>query len=84
MSATLRLKYIIIRTEIGEMPILFPETVLHKHAVDGRENKPVSAGFWELHAGTVHAFGRSDSLGLASRGEDAQIIADALKLTGVL
>lgn len=81
---SVRLKYVMLPTPIGDWPVLFPETIRHALAVDRREVKPVSAGFVNVARGVVTAFGHSESLGLACRPQDSAIIRDTLKLTELL
>lgn len=78
----MKFKYIICQLT---GPVLWPYTdhVWHKHiarAAGQEEPNPVtSAGFAEIGGGTVRCFGRSDSLGIASKpSEDAQVIASVL------
>ena len=80
-------KYVMFQIEIGEctvqeIPVIFPDVFVHKHVEQYlsrlfvREHqkfpKCVSAGFIRL--GNVTTYGKSDSMNLESREEDASII----------
>lgn len=83
----MRTKYI-----VGELPnatttvlgaVVFPEYVEHVHmskVFEPGEDNLISAGFFQVIDGEVHPYGESVGLGLASRPEDAQIIAKAIGL----
>jgi len=60
-------KYIVIKTEYNEMPVLFPFIVKHNSLV--ASNRIVSAGFWKLEDGKFICYGESNSLQLKSRPE---------------
>lgn len=76
-----KLKYIV--DELRGFAI-FPPYINHDDVgrlMTMRGAPPVGAGFIEISSGTVHCYGRSESLKLASRGaEDDAIIAYALNL----
>jgi hypothetical protein len=83
----MRTKYIVFRAQGEEHVVLFPECVVHKYiwaAVrrSGRYNPAmrnavaVSAGFWwTTTKDSIVASGRSGSLDLGYRDEDAALIA---------
>ncbi|MDE2105028.1 MAG: hypothetical protein KGL39_47760 [Patescibacteria group bacterium] len=81
---SVRLKYVMLPTPVGDWPVLFPENIQHRQAVDRLTVKPVSAGFCAVKRGVVTVFGESASLDLPSRPQDAAIIRDTLKLTELL
>lgn len=89
VSWELGMKYLIVRDEDGrteadkklERAIVFDVRLFHKQvaAVQGAHAlKVVSAGFCKLRGNTVIAGGRSNSLGVNSRPQDAFVIAEAL------
>jgi hypothetical protein len=66
-------KYVIIRKDWAELPLVFSEQL--QHAEMAGLHEPVAAGFCELAAdGTWRVAGRSVSLNLHSRPEDAAIL----------
>jgi hypothetical protein len=71
-----KLKYIV--DDYGQFMVFSP-LVIHKHAVrlleDSTRGVVVGAGFIDIGPRGVTCFGRSESLGVASRKEDAIIIA---------
>jgi len=70
-------KYIIVDYGFtGEFPILFPYMINHSDVSNGYVGEVVSAGFVQvdLETGVVSVFGKSDSLKIESRPEDAEII----------
>lgn len=82
----MRTKYI-----VGELPsslgtvlgaVVFQEFVSHEHMakVFDQDEELVSAGFFSIQDGQVVPYGRSVSLGLDSRAEDAALIAKAIGL----
>ena len=78
-------KYIIISCPAlkQEVAIIAPLIASHDHCVDSRKNPPIAAGFFSIHDGHVTATGRSESLNLFSRPQDAAIICLTLTLSGV-
>ena len=79
-------KYIVVEALGINLAIILPGAVTHAHAINTREIKPLSAGFFELNNGcaTVELPGGSSSLDLRSRPEDAEIIEHTLLLMGLL
>lgn len=82
----MRVKYIVVHepTEGVYSPILFPDQLVHRHVARihsaGLRNV-VSAGFVQIdydqgcgNPPTVHVYGRSESLDLGPRPEDAEVI----------
>ena len=71
-------KYIVIDyPEKGEAIIIFPEMLVHRHVA--RDNahmgcKTISAGFVTLRDGEFICHGKSESLGIKSRPEDADLV----------
>ena len=67
------LKYIIFDDEI---PIVFPDVLIHQHVACGLQRMPISAGFLthDPNTGELATFGESASLGLRARKGDADII----------
>jgi hypothetical protein len=83
----MRTKYIVGELTVPAGSVLgavaFPEYVEHAHmakAFEPGEDNLISAGFFQVIDGEVHPYGESVGLGLASRPEDAQIIAKAIGL----
>ncbi len=80
------MKYITV--EYGGVPaaIVFPDVVLHAHALDltkltsaKNPGKILGAGFWRPgDDGEVRTWGESNSLQIRSRREDAEIILSSL------
>lgn len=78
-------KYIAIERQGLPLAILLPEAILHSQAVNLNECKPLGAGFYWLNEDdTVSVEGRSQSLNVASRPEDAEMVENALLLLGLL
>lgn len=75
------MKYVILKKDELELPLLFLDPVLHKDAV-GPEQEAVSAGFFEVEQGKVSVSGESTSLGLKAREQDAWLIQYALTHMG--
>lgn len=86
------MKYVIFETKHfdlppEEIPIVFPEDFVHADIASGArwlfnsdEAEPVAAGFCRFPtAGGVKAEGNSESLGIKSRPEDADVIAKYYK-----
>ncbi len=69
------MKYVIFETKGGLFhPVLFSDHTTHSQ-VRLKKAKPISAGFVDLGILEVKCWGKSESLGLESRGEvDAEII----------
>lgn len=68
---------------VRNIPVIFPDILVHKEVAERVGSckmlrgvaKPVSAGFVQFgNGGKVQAFGESESLGLASRPQDSEII----------
>lgn len=83
----MRTKYIVGEVYSGLLPVLvaivFPDTVEHAQVAHACVDGPAgiqSAGFFRIEDGQVVAYGESTSLGLASRSEDAILIAKAIGL----
>lgn len=60
-------------------PVMFPQSMIHKDVFNGlrftmRIRKVVSAGFVNVVEDMVETVGRSESLDVDSRPEDAQLI----------
>lgn len=74
-----RSKYIIIKHAETEVPLVFSPLLSHKQVAG--MTKVESAGYCELDiAGQWIANGRSDSLELISRPQDADILNERLRL----
>lgn len=75
------MKYIIIKTEGLEVPIIFSEILNHStvaHSIGGH-NGVISAGYLYLSEdGQLSAHGYSSTLGINSRSEDVEIIKRSL------
>jgi len=79
-------KYVIVRprgyNSDGDRAILFPEPIPHSSVVHAKVGKAVSAGFCKIDfckiLDSVKVYGRSSSLDLNSREEDADIIRKTL------
>jgi hypothetical protein len=82
----MRVKYVVVHepTEHKFSAILFPEQLVHRDVASvhraGRRNV-VSAGFAQIdydqgcgNPSSVHVYGRSESLDLGPRPEDAEVI----------
>lgn len=68
------MKYVIFDTKGILHPVLFSDHTSHSQ-VRLKRGKPISAGFVDLGILEVKCWGKSESLGLESRGEvDAEII----------
>lgn len=73
----MQIKYVIIKVEGAEVPIVFSELVSH---ASFRGRNPVSAGYINL-VNLVSTYGKSDGLDLKPRPQDAAIIAKEFGLT---
>jgi hypothetical protein len=78
-----KFKYVVIFENGMEQAIVFSKAILHNHAVNLREVKPISAGFCDIEDGVVTVHGHSTSLNLSPRREDADVILTTLLLNGV-
>ena len=69
-------KYVIVKVEDKQIPILFPDLIPHRKMAYG--GKPVSAGFFGVKVAdnklSVWVYGDSETLHLSSRPEDSDII----------
>ncbi|MGB0749419.1 MAG: hypothetical protein ACPGO3_11795 [Magnetospiraceae bacterium] len=74
------MKYLILNTPHGEVPILFGGSLIHRWVWESLGGLGVvGAGFVRLENGEPTCFGRSDSLNIASRGAiDAALITKNL------
>jgi hypothetical protein len=72
-------KYVIIRTDAGELPVTFPMALAHKE-LESIKPEIISAGYWFVVDGEVQVFGPSVSLNLPSRPKDAHLIQRFLGL----
>lgn len=75
------MKYVIIKDLGIEVPIIFPDMILHNAFAD---KEPISAGKCSISIDVedkiiYHAWGGSESLKLKSRPEDAEIIKHAFE-----
>ncbi len=77
------MKYVIVAAMKMEWAIVFPDFVTHASVVSA-EVKPIAAGFFSLQDSTVRVHGRSSSLNLCSREQDAGIIARSLAVGHLL
>lgn len=78
-------KYVVIRTEHIDIPVIFPDTLVHKDVAerirsikalrDIGTTEILSAGDLNLMIGSVG--GKSETLGLESRGEEDQRLMDS-------
>ena len=81
-------KYIVGQVSSGlisnTVALIFPDAINHdtmaRKCVDGGPSEVLGAGFFYIENDTVHVYGRSSSLGVASRQEDVQFISGALCL----
>ena len=86
------MKYVIIKDQGIEVPIMFPDIVQHNAFAD---KEPISAGKFRIEIDTKHTtetknkdqiiyetYGESTSLKLKSRPEDASIIQHAFEFEG--
>jgi len=70
------MKYVVLITDEGETPIIFPERLFHDEIANAVENREVvSAGFVRLSGSKIECYGESLGLELSSREEaDASLI----------
>jgi len=68
------MKYIIIDVNGVEIPILFNETIYHYQIAKAFNYKVISAGHVNINATSLNVFGKSHSLNIYSRPNDALII----------
>jgi len=79
------MKYVIVEKMCMEVPIIFPDNILHDTFKD---MKPISAGKFEIaydgknHKFIFEAYGDSKSLNLKPRPEDKDIIQHAFEFKG--
>jgi hypothetical protein len=70
---TMKIKYLIVKKEGVEVPVLFSEVLLHREVAG--QGQVLAAGFCERTAeGKWRVAGRSLSLNLGTRPEDAEIL----------
>lgn len=74
------MKYIVLRTPSGEMPLLFPREVMHSYVAERfAPLEVVAAGFVHAAQGRVECHGVSIGLKIASRPQtDSELVARAL------
>lgn len=74
------MKYIVLKTQDGEMPVLFPRGLVHRDTAEKFAPLAVaSAGFVATRNGKLTCFGASSSLGLGARPRhDTALLARAL------
>lgn len=71
------LKYIMVDNAGTDTPILFPGWMKHDRVAAMLCTKCLSAGFVRFTDGEVQTHGKSESLRIGTRSEDAAIIASA-------
>jgi hypothetical protein len=71
-SEVMKIKYIIVKKGGMEVPVVFPEVLLH-HEVAGK-GQVMAAGFCTLNAGKWRVSGHSLSLNLGVRSQDAELL----------
>ena len=68
-------KYVIFERGGLEYPVLFPDHFVQHSEVKSSFDKPVSAGMWGITSnGEIYTYGKSISLGIKCRPEDAALI----------
>lgn len=67
-------KYVIFEKNGLEYPVLFPNHFIDHNTVIVGYDKPVSAGFFCIDGEDVFVSGKSQTLNLSSRKEDADLI----------
>ena len=76
------MKYIVLDQGGIEQPIVFSEAMTHKNVADGFFSPVVSAGFCYIYSERdsveVSVWGRSESLNINGRREDANLIRRAI------
>ncbi len=76
------MKYLILRTQDGETPIIFPEFMYHDQVEEALDHEEViAAGFIKIESGKLQCYGESSSLGIASRSEDDAVVIEHHMLT---
>ena len=78
------MKYVVIADELHDQPYLFSYTLQHQEFVNRMgvdHSRVVSAGFVAVINNKFKAYGKSVSLGRASRPEDTDIINRMMGLT---
>ncbi len=75
-AAVLVAKYVVLRVDGQEVPIVFPFGMTHRDAVPAGM-RVVSAGFYQW-LNRVRVWGGSESLGVGSREEDGELIGRLL------
>ena len=72
------MKYIIVKDrEDKEHGIIFPDAITHKEVARihrASDIRVISAGFCQFVEGGMAAWGRSESLGMQGRSQDAEIL----------
>ena len=77
------MKYLILQTQDGETPVIFPEFMYHDQLEEALEHDGViAAGFIKLDKGKLVCFGESSSLGIESRKEDDVMLVQYRLLSG--
>ena len=75
---SIRKKYIIVKEDILELPILFDQYLIH-NTIAGKYYNIVSGGFFEITKDNdIIVYGKSTSLNVDSRPIDANIIKQFL------
>lgn len=75
------MKYIVISSPHGELPIIFPDVIVSREMLERMARKTaVSGGFIDFSGNGVKCYGESTSLGVTSRRErDASLIQYGFK-----
>ena len=72
----LQMKYVVVDNGLYDLPVIFPETVLHNEMAFKIGGMPLRAGFVKVRDGEVICYGESISLDLKSDPvEDAKLIS---------
>lgn len=76
------LKYVIIKVSGYELPIWFPDALVHRDMIDPKKCAVVAAGFCALSVengkAAFRAWGKSRALGQESRPQDAALLTEVL------
>ena len=83
-TSNLYFKYVVVKTKERAWAILSCAGVSHAAAFNPQEVTAISAGFGQVSNGQLRLWGRSTTLGLASRPEDQVIVENTLLIMGLL
>jgi hypothetical protein len=77
-------KYVVVESPNGEVPVLFPRGFLHRYVAQLFAPMPVvGAGFVRLRDGLAECYGVSSGLKIGARPVDSILVNEALADDGI-